>query len=168
MTYFITFSCYGHRVHGDETGSVDRQHRLYGSRSLEPDPKRAAAERKSMKQSQYSLDETHRALVLSAMHEVCSHRGWTLLAAHVRSNHIHAVLDADTKPEKILNDFKSYASRSLNRLALDQPDRNRWAHHGSTRWLWKRDEVSAAIHYVFEEQGEPMTLFDGRAAHDPA
>jgi hypothetical protein len=26
MTYLITFSCYGARVHGDERGTVDRHH----------------------------------------------------------------------------------------------------------------------------------------------
>lgn len=58
-----------------------------------------------------------------------------------------------------MNDFKVYASRSLNRLELDSPNRKRWARHGSTRWLWKPESVSAAINYVLEEQGQPMAVF---------
>src|SRR6185437_12257614 len=50
---------------------------------------------------------------------------WNLLAAHVRSNHVHAIVEAEIRPEKILNEFKSYASRELNRLAEDRPDRRR-------------------------------------------
>ena len=58
-----------------------------------------------------------------------------------------------------MNTFKVYASRRLNRLGLDDPARKRWARHGSTRWLWETGHVSAAIQYVVEEQGEPMSVF---------
>jgi hypothetical protein len=53
----------------------------------------------------------------------------------------------------------AYASRRLNGLRLDEPKRKRWAHHGSTRWLWKPQHVSAAMQYV-AEQGEPMSVFE--------
>jgi hypothetical protein len=69
------------------------------------------------------------------------------------------VVEAEVRPEKLMNDFKSYASRGLNRLAADGSDRKRWARHGSTRWLWKDQEVREAIRYVVEEQGEPMAVF---------
>ena len=59
-----------------------------------------------------------------------------------------------------MNDLKSYASRCLNRLGLDEPTRKRWARHGSTRWLWKPESVSAAIRYVVAEQGDPMAVFE--------
>jgi hypothetical protein len=58
-----------------------------------------------------------------------------------------------------MNDFKTYASRELNRLGRDGADRKRWARHGSTRWLWKDRDVQEAIRYVIEAQGEPMELF---------
>jgi hypothetical protein len=58
-----------------------------------------------------------------------------------------------------MNEFKSYASRELNRLDRDGSDRKRWARHGSTRWLWKDEDLQKALHYVVEEQGEPMALF---------
>ena len=112
-----------------------------------------------MAQSPYMLDGGGRAVVLQALQEVCLHRGWGLLAAHVRTNHVHAVVEAEVRPEKILNDFKSYASRGLNRLGGDGADRKRWARHGSTRWLWKDRDVLDAIRYVVEEQGEPMAVF---------
>jgi len=55
--------------------------------------------------------------------------------------------------------FKAYASRRLNRMSLDAPNRKRWARHGSTRWLSKPQHVSAAVQYVVTEQGEPMSVF---------
>jgi REP element-mobilizing transposase RayT len=81
------------------------------------------------------------------------------LAAHVRTNHVHAVVESEVRPEKVMNAFKSYASRGLNRLKPEKSDRKRWARHGSTRWLWKDQDVADAIRYVVQEQGEPMAVF---------
>ena len=159
MRYFITFACYGAHLHGDESGSVDRHHNVFGSPLAEASPERVALKREQMDQAPYLLDQTRRAGVLDALREVCVHRGWSLRAAHVRTNHVHAVVEAEVRPEKILHAFKSYASRNLNRLGIDKPDRKRWARHGSTRWLWKDRDVREAIRYVVEGQGEPMELY---------
>jgi REP element-mobilizing transposase RayT len=112
-----------------------------------------------MGQAAYSLDWDSRVGVLEALKEVCINRGWILLAAHVRTNHVHTIVEAEVQPEKILNDFKVYASRKLNQLGRDQPGQKRWARHGSTRWLWTDQSVREAIKYVVEEQGAPMAVF---------
>lgn len=138
---------------------MDRHHNLPGSRLLGSDSLRVLTERQSMQQPPYWLDRESRTAVLSALREHCVHRGWSLLAAHVRTNHVHAIVEADVRPEKVMNQFKSYASRELNRLDRDGPDRKRWARHGSTRWLWKDEDLQQALRYVVEEQGEPMALF---------
>ena len=138
---------------------MDRRHNLPGSRLLETNPERAATEGEHMDQKPYLLDPIRRVAVLECMQEVCLHRGWTLLAAHVRTNHVHAIVEAEAKPEKIMNDFKSYASRRLNRMQCDAPSRKRWTHHGSTQWLFEDENVRRAIRYVVEEQGEPMEVF---------
>jgi hypothetical protein len=59
-----------------------------------------------------------------------------------------------------MNDLKSYASRCLNQAGLDDSDRKRWARHGSTRWLWTAESVSAAIRYAVDGQGERMAVFE--------
>ena len=61
MRYLITFAWYGGRLHGDEQGSVDRRHNLVGSRLLNPDSQRVAAERRNMLQELYVLDPAGRA-----------------------------------------------------------------------------------------------------------
>ena len=111
-----------------------------------------------MEQTPYHLDPIRRATVLEAIQEVCSHQGWELLAAHVRSSHVHAVVGAEIRPERVMSAFKTYASRGLNRLGLDEPNRKRWARHGSTRWLWKPEQISAAIQYVVAQQGDAMSV----------
>jgi hypothetical protein len=125
LRYFITFACYGARLHGDESGSVDRHHNLVGNPQLEPDSKRVMSERRAMLQDAYVLNEFSRAVVLAAIQRHCTLRGWNLLAAHVRSNHVHAIVESEVQPEKIMNEFKSYASRELNRLGVDYPERKR-------------------------------------------
>jgi hypothetical protein len=119
VTYLITFACYGCHARGDESGSVDREHNLPGNRLIEPDPKLAFAERQRMDQPAYSMDKSRREVVLAALIERCSQRHWSLLAAHVRTNHLHVVLEAAGPPERLMNDLKSYASRCLNRTGLD-------------------------------------------------
>ena len=164
MHYLITFSCYGHHLHGSESGSVDRGHRQPGTPTLEGNLARAAAERERMDQAAYDLDEIRRDAVLEAIREVCVHRGWSLLAAHVGSSHVHTVVGAEVPPERIMGDFKTYASRRLNQMRVDELGRKRWTRHGSTRWLWKPQHVSAAIQYVVGEQGDAMAVFE---SHDP-
>jgi REP element-mobilizing transposase RayT len=129
-----------------------------GTRLAEANSERVAMKRQQMDQVPYLLDRHRRAMVLDALCEVCLQRGWSLFAAHVRTNHVHAVVEATVRPEKIMHAFKSYASRNLNRLGVDEPDRKRWARHGSTRWLWKDDDVQQAICYVVSGQGEAMEV----------
>jgi REP element-mobilizing transposase RayT len=160
VTYLITFACYGAHLHGSETGSVDRKHNVPGTAILEMDSERAAAERERMDQPPYHLDQIRRDAVVEAIREVCAHRGWRLLAAHVRTNHVHTVVEAEVPPERVMSGFKAYASRRLTQMKLDEPDRKRWARHGSTRWLPRWRSVSSAIHYVLAEQGDVMAVFE--------
>ena len=62
----------------------------------------------------------------------------------------------------VMNYFKAYASRHLNRKRLDGLNRRRWARHGSTRWLWEPQHVSAAMRYAVLEQGAAMSVFESR------
>src|SRR5580698_7900688 len=153
MTYLITFSCYGSHIHGDESGSVDRNHTLFGGRGLDSNPHRTFAETHQMDQPSYIMDAARRDAVLAAIVERCSSRGWTFRRAWT-----------GIQPERIMNDLKSYTSRCLNQLGLDEPTRKRWTRHGSTRYLWDPTSVSAAIQYVVEEQGSPMAVFQ---THSP-
>ncbi len=167
LTYFITFTCYGTWLHGQDPGSVDRQHNQPGTPFLPPDPSARQNQHNRLEQPSYHLDAPRRRLVLQAVRQVCQHRQWTLLAAHVRTNHVHVIVGAEATPERVLNDFKAYASRAQNGAGLDARDRKRWTRHGSTRYLKKRPELEAKIHYVLYEQGEPLEVYDGTTADEP-
>lgn len=153
--YLITFVCYGSWLHG-RAGSVDHEHNAVGAPTLAESPRRLAWERSVMTQAPYVLDEPRRAATLQGVKEACSRRGWILLAAHVRPSHVHAVIDADRNPEQVMSALKAYASRALNESGWDAPGTRRWARHGSTRYLWTPTEITAAVHYVVNNQGKMM------------
>ncbi|HXS96030.1 MAG TPA: transposase [Candidatus Limnocylindrales bacterium] len=163
IRYLITFACYGTHLHGEERGAVDRHHRIPGTPLARPSQARGSIEAQQMAQAPYALDEPRREAVLHSIIEVCAHNNWTLLAAHVRTNHVHVVVEAEYSPERAMSTLKAYASRKLNELGLDEPDRKRWARHGSTRWLWNPSTLSAAIEYVVREQGPPLSVFEARS-----
>jgi REP element-mobilizing transposase RayT len=122
-----------------------------GSRFADANPSRLAIKRQQMHQPPYCLYQNQREVALDALREVCLYRGWRLWAAHVRSNHVHAVVEAEVRPELVMNALKSYASRRLNRLSADERDRN--------RWLWKDEDVLEAIRYIVSGQGKPMEVY---------
>src|SRR5262245_13920733 len=125
LAYFISFTAYGTWLHGREPGSVDHAHNQVGEPFLPADAEAEQAERERMTQSHYPLNPERRGVVLETVREVSRHRGWTLWAAHVRSNHVHAVISAQATPEKVMADFKAYASRRLRERLGEPSDRKR-------------------------------------------
>jgi REP element-mobilizing transposase RayT len=164
LAYLITFTCYGTWLHGKGPASVDRDHNIPGTPFLAPDAKREERERRRMDQPPYELDAPRRQVVLNAIREVAEYRAWELYAAHVRTTHVHVVVSSSETPERVMNDFKVYASRGLNKAGFENAERKRWTRHGSNPYLWKPRDVEAAVHYVLHEQGEPMAVFDGTGA----
>ncbi len=141
LAYFITFHTYGSWLHGAERGSVDDQHNEYGTPFIVSDPQRLEKNRERMTQAMYLMDQPRREVVCDAIIAECRFRGWHLHALHVRSNHVHLVVTADTHPDFVMKSCKAHASKCLNRLGFDSPDHKRWSVHGSTRYLWSEDSV---------------------------
>jgi len=162
LAYFITFTTYGTWLHDRGQGSVNREHNLPGNPFLPANAKLKSARQGVMSKDPYLLDEPKRAVVLSTLLEVAKHRGWKLWAVHVRTNHIHIVVTANPKPEKVMADLKAWASRRLKESFGESPDRTRWTQQGSTKWLNSMEALEASIGYVVGGQGEAMACFDGR------
>ena len=158
-TWLITFVCYGAWLHG-ESGAIDRNHNVPGARFPAPDEVRYLEAERRMTQLAYTLDDIRRPLVLTSVCEVCDHRNWELFAAHVRTNHVHVVVQSRESPEHIMVSLKAYAGRALNRAGLEGPDQRRWARHGSTIPIRNGNEASRAVDYVVRRQGEPMAVYE--------
>ena len=164
-TYLITFSCYGHIVHGDPLCSVDRAHNGYRQAPVKISSRRSEYQRSLMREAPYRLDRTRGEAVLAAIREVAAYRDWYVHAAHVRPTHVHVVVTAPGyRPEPVMNQFKAYATRRLQQLAGEAPRTHRWSRHGSTRYLWTTAGVLAAIRYVVERQGGQLAWFQASPA----
>ena len=94
LAYFITFSCYGTWLHGGKETSVDRHHNIPKTEFLPFNYVRQISATKRMLETPYFLDEPQRQIVLNTIKEVCQYQGWVLIAAHVRTNHIHLIVHA--------------------------------------------------------------------------
>jgi REP element-mobilizing transposase RayT len=154
--YLITFRAYGTWLHGDERGAVDvhRGQNRYRALKVPDNPKLESLMSRNMKQDPFLLDEKMRATVDLAIRQVCDLRGYDLLAINVRTNHVHAVVAAQCKPEHIADSFKSYSTRELRRECLIDAQTKPWSRGRSRKYLWKSKHVDAAIWYVLYSQGK--------------
>jgi hypothetical protein len=92
VAYFITFTTYGTWLHGDERGSVDRNHNVAGEPLLPGDGELQRSRRAAMTGPRYQMEAAERETVLAAICQHAGFRGGSLLAAHVRTNHVHIVV----------------------------------------------------------------------------
>ena len=99
-------------------------------------------------------------MALDAIAQTCRIRGWTLLAAHVRSSHFHVLLSARHDSGVVVRNLKKYASRDLRTAGLDGARKRRWTDGGSCRFLWGPRSVQAAADYVLNCQGDDMAVYE--------
>lgn len=151
-TYFITFSTYGARLHGDERGSVDRHSSGAAAPMLPPHAGREHTAREAMKAPPVTLDRHERDVVDEAIGHVCARRGWNLHALNIRTNHVHSVVSAEQRPEDVMTAMKAWGTRFLAERGLRQHGARIWAVHGSTRWIKTEASLEAAVNYVLFEQ----------------
>ena len=156
MTYLLTFNCYGTRLPGDQRGTVDRIRGRHRGGKIWPSKPLERWSNENQYSASYVLTQPNAHTVLRVIQDVCGFRGWHLLAAHVRTTHVHVVVAPIDNPDRAIGDFKSYASRKLN---LMEGFQCRWARGGSTQPLRTPESVRHAIRYVTEGQGGPMALY---------
>ena len=99
-----------------------------------------------------TLGVTEREVVEDAIHHVCQRRGWKLHALNVRSNHVHAVLSAEQRPEDVMIALKAWGTRFLADRSFRERRARIWAVHGSTRWIKTEASFDLAVNYVLFEQ----------------
>lgn len=144
--YLITFRSYGTWLHGDERGSVDRLHDIYGSHVLPHSPRRLQLNLTRLKRAPVKFSSTQREVVEIAIRDSCKFRKWDFWTINVRSNHIHAVVSAECKPEKILVAFKANATRKLREAGCWESNDSPWAVAGVRNTCGLREKLSMQLH----------------------
>ena len=153
LAYLITFPTYGSWLHGDDRGSVDREHNIPGTALLDPDEARRSRSMRRLSHPPIALNKERRTVVHRTIVEVAQHRDWTLHALNVRTNHVHLVISASELPEQVMNTLKSWSTRRMVEAGVLPANTRAWVRHGSTRYLWKTEQLEAACRYVCEQQG---------------
>ena len=151
--YFLTWTTRGTWLHGDERGSVDRDHNTRGSPLLPPDLHLKLSTQERLVRDPVRLSVSQRSIASDAIERVCKHRNWSLLAMNIRSNHVHIVIEApDSKPEIVMGQLKSWATRDLREAGEIASKGRIWTNQGSTRWIKDGASLTAAIDYVLNHQ----------------
>ncbi len=160
LAYFISIRSFGTWLHGDERSSVDRHgYNIYGTPRMPPSEKLKKYMESEMKQAEFLLGKPKRICILEAVKEVCDYKGYELLAINIRTNHLHAVVSAQKKPERIINEFKAYSTRRLRENNLAEKEEKVWSRGKSRRYLWKTRSVERAVDYVLFGQGNEIPDF---------
>src|ERR1044071_7440590 len=155
LAYLITIRTFGTWLHGDERHSVDRHgSNIYGTPDVPPDQKFEEIMKSELKQPPVVLNQSQRAAIDTAIRELCEQRKYFLQAINVRSNHAHAVVSAQARPERIADAFKAFATKKLREENLCPKDLRIWSRGRSRRYLWKPRHVARAMDYVLFGQGD--------------
>ncbi len=157
IAYLITFRSYGTWMHGDARGSIDRNHRGYGTPALPPSPRREQIETLLLKHPPVIFDLRQRRAIERGIKETCQVRKWNLWAVNVRTNHVHCVVTAHFSAKRTMAALKANATRSMREDGCWRTDKSPWARGGSTKYIWTDEELRNAIAYVVEGQGAPLT-----------
>ena len=162
LAYLVTFSCYGTNLPGQPEASVDKRNNRYGEEYAPEAPGLCGYAASRMAGRSFTLDQEGRSHCREAIVGFCNSRNISLVALHVRTTHVHLVAATCLPADRVLNGLKAACSRKLNRVS--GAARRHWTRGGSKRWLWRPDQLVAAVDYVLRQQGEPMeTYFDGEA-----
>ena len=156
LAYFLTFRCYGTWLPGDRRGWMDRSSLPLGEPLRSRHPGLHAQAAGEMTGTPFKLESAHRQVVDAAIRDVCAYREWRLHALNVRTNHVHLVVSAGVAPEQAMTTLKAWATRRLRQAGLVVEGAKPWSRHGSTRYLWRVDEIEATVRYVLEEQGSDL------------
>jgi REP element-mobilizing transposase RayT len=111
-----------------------------------------------MKWPEFTLDAKARGIVDRTIREVCEHRGWSLMALNVRTNHVHVVVYAPVGADKIMFDLKAWTTRRLREAGCRPAKAPVWTEGGSKHKLFTAEAITAAAQYTSIGQGPDLPM----------
>jgi REP element-mobilizing transposase RayT len=124
-------------------------------------PELKESARSLLKGSPIFLDLAKAEIIGAQFRETAAYRNWELHAFSIMANHFHIIVTADEEVHStsILGDFKSYASRALNRQWGKPLNGTWWTESGSRRLLPDEKALENAINYVLYRQPNPLLVW---------
>jgi REP element-mobilizing transposase RayT len=175
--WLLTWTTYGSWLPGDPRGFVSEQVDASGTKFIHNTPgtdydagnrRLRDAMLQRLKGSGVRLSVAHAEVLRNQFLETATVREWRLLAISIMANHIHLVVGVRGDPDhsRILGDFKSYASRALNRIFGRPGATAWWTESGSKRKLPRDDSVLAAVRYVRDQEYSLLVWLDPQIANE--
>jgi REP element-mobilizing transposase RayT len=161
--WLLTWTTYGTWLPGDERGFVSSVRTAHGDKAVhnQPDtpydadhPNLMRHAQKLMVSEPVRLNRHHAEAVMAEFHRTAAHHRWQLLAAAVMHNHVHLVVitPEDIAGNRLLQEFKSYGSRVLNKSFGTPRAGTWWTRSGSTRALSDDAALAGAVSYTRQQQ----------------
>ena len=171
--WLISSTTYGTWLPGDERGFVSTvenppgprvRHNQFGTPYDIDMPALRESARALMKGSPIFLDLAKAELIGAQFQETTTFRNWEMHGFSIMTNHFHIVVTAgdEVPSSSILGDFKSYASRVLNRRYGKPVNGTLWTESGSRRPLPSEKALEAAIDYVLYRQPNPLLVWSNQ------
>ena len=147
ITSLITWTTYGTWLPGDMRGWRKR-------RDGEETPRPLLEKwcREQMRGDVVLLSQLDRETVEKACREHCQIRAWHLLAVNARSNHVHVIVAAAEKPQKVRDQLKANCTRNLRSQQIPLLSERTWTRGGDCSILDSDGDTEAAVVYVNEAQ----------------
>jgi REP element-mobilizing transposase RayT len=175
-TWLLTWTTYGTWLPGDSRGFVSDvrdhtgekvRHNTYGTEYDRDSPALKRYAQQVMRGGEVYLTAPQAEHAAAEFRRTAGFRGWVLHAVAVMRNHAHLVLTApdNVSGSRLLQEFKSYGSRSLNSVFGTPDGGTWWTKSGSTRLLTIPQAVESAIEYV-RRQDYPLMVWI--AVQEPA
>jgi REP element-mobilizing transposase RayT len=169
LTWLLTSTTYGTWLPGDKRGFVSTvkdgpgprvRHDVPGTEYDRDVEGLNRSARELLKCLPILLTAEQALAVLEQFHETATFRRWNLYAGAVMANHFHLVVAAPDEVHStiLMRDFKSYASRALNRRWQKPGSGTWWTESGSRRSLPDEQAIEAAIEYV-RRQSAPLAMW---------
>lgn len=161
--WHLTWTTYGSWLPGDERGFVspvphnDRPPTIHNAPDTPHDadvPSLLRSAESQLKCDPVRLTLEQAQAVFAQLKETASIRNWVILAVAIMATHIHLLVGVpgDPDPNTLLRDFKSYASRCLNR-GWDRPGSDTWwTESGSKRKKADDAAVIVAVEYIRNQE----------------
>jgi REP element-mobilizing transposase RayT len=143
-------------------GTLDKNNRV-GTEYDQDHPRLTDLARKNMLGEPIYFTKQHADIILAQFLETTTIQRWHAHAIAIMNNHFHIVVSAlETIPsKKILQSYKSYASRELNKNFPRPVSETWWTESGSRRPLRGEAALTAAIAYVLNQQN-PLIFWSSR------
>ncbi len=170
--WLLTWTTYGTWLPGDGRGFVSEVRDEHGEKVLHNAPATPCDSDLPPLQAYAAAIMTEDAVLLERapaealaeqLRETAGHRGWRLLALAVMANHVHVLVGVpgDPDPEKLLGDFKAWATRRLNSGWGRR--KHWWTQSGSRRRKTTAAALREAVVYVRDQPYALVVWLDPEA-----